>query len=895
MTLSASQGQIVENSNGTWSWSQVPDEFASGTVTVTATNEDGTTVSTTFQVTFTEVPPVVTADNPLVTVSETSTASNTGIFTDFDEAVTITASTGTVTQHNFVPNAGTWSWSHAATDEGSYPVTITATNADGSIATTTFTVKVTDAAPTVSADHLSITVPDTQTPTNTGTFADFDDAVTITASQGTVSQNNVTATSGTWSWSQAGLADGTYPITITATNADNTVSSVTFTVHVVHPPPTITGTVHGQQTNDVTPINPFSGVTITEPGNPSQILTVTVSLSSIGNGTLTNLGGFVDNHNGSYSFSGTAAQATAAIRGLVFVPIDDEVPVGQSVTTIFTITASDGIATASDSNTSVVATAVNDDPVITGTILNQLVNDNSSINPFPSVTITDPYYPAGLVNVIVTINNPYSLITGPSGTFSAASFVASGFLPLGNTQATFSGTPAQASAAIRKLTFVPTPNQVAPGQYFSTDFIVTVISQSADHDGVRDCLTHVTAASVNDAPTITGTLANQAVTDACTIHPFAGVTVKDADSPPQTLTLTVTLSNSANGSFSAASLSASGFVAQGNGVYTFTAIGPISNLLFNDSSAGATNALRKLIFVPKAGQVPVGHTVMTGFTISVSDGSATTTDNTTSVVATAVNSGPSIAGTLGNQAVNDNSTIQPFANVTVTDTYSKSSVVTVTISLNNAANGIFNPGSLAAAKFVGLGNGFYRFTGTPLNATFGLHLLTFVPTSHQVPPGQKVTTVFTISVNDGIAFTSDSSTSVLATSLEAPPTVSGIASSQAFNDNTQKMLFATASVADVFSPARTLSATITLDNAANGAFSMASLLASGFVQTGAHTGIYTYSGTANQITAALRKLVFVPTAHQVPHGQQVFTNFTVSVSDGVGTANASTTTSVTAV
>lgn len=668
-------------------------------------------------------------------------------------------------------------------DEGTYTVQLTAREQDG-ITNSPAQVAglvISDVPPVVTVDHTAVTRPDHGTATNTGTWSDFDDAVTLSASQGTVVQHN----DGTWNWSQADDGHDADVITITATNADGNTDSVTFTVNAEHD----------------------------------------------------------HDHNG-----------------------DDD------------------------------HDAVNDDPVISGTTLNQLVNDNGSINPFPNVTITDPYYPGGMVNVIVTINDPFILITGQTGTFSPASLAASGFLPLGNTQATFSGTAAQATAAIHQLTFAPTPNQVAPGQYVATDFIISVISQSGDHDGVSDCSTHITALSVNDAPTITGALANQTTTDAGTVKPFASVTVKDVDNPPQTLTVTVTLSNPANGSFSAASLMNSGFISLGGGVYTFTAVGPmLGGMFYKDSSGNATNALRQLVFVPTPGQVAVGHTVTTGFTISVSDGLVTTTDNNTTVVATAVNHAPTISGAMANQSVTDNSTIQPFANVTVTDVYSKSPVVTVTISLNNAANGVFNNGSLAAAKFYALGNGFYRFTGTPLNATFGLHLLTFVPTAHQVPPGMHVTTVFTLSVNDGAAFTSDGNTSVVATSQEAPPTISGVASILSLSDNNQKLLFTGASVADVFSPARTLNATISLDNPANGSFSMASLLASGFVQTGAHTGIYTYTGTAAQITTALHKLVFVPTAHQVPHGQQVFTNFTVSVSDGVGTANTSMTTIVTAV
>src|SRR5439155_20564782 len=94
-----------------------------------------------------------------ISVAETGTAVAAGTFADYDDAVTITASQGTVTQAG--GQSGTWSWSQAGLDEGSHTVTITATNADGSTASTSFTFTVTDVAPSVAVNP----------PTASGTFA----------------------------------------------------------------------------------------------------------------------------------------------------------------------------------------------------------------------------------------------------------------------------------------------------------------------------------------------------------------------------------------------------------------------------------------------------------------------------------------------------------------------------------------------------------------------------------------------------------------------------------------------------------------------------------------------------------------------------------------------------
>jgi hypothetical protein len=121
--------------------------------------------------------------------------------------------------------------------------------------------------------------------------------------------------------------------------------------------PVITGTAANQAVTDATTIDPFSSVTLTD-GNSGQTETVTVTLSDAANGTLSNLanGNFAA---GVYTDTGTAAQITGALDGLVFVPTDHQVPPGQTVTTRFTIQDTDTAGTTlTDSTTSVVATAI---------------------------------------------------------------------------------------------------------------------------------------------------------------------------------------------------------------------------------------------------------------------------------------------------------------------------------------------------------------------------------------------------------------------------------------------------------------------------------------------------------------------------------------------------------
>src|SRR5207253_8869271 len=99
-----------------------------------------------------------------------------------------------------------------------YSVSTTAPSVPTRRSSDLFGVSFTDVAPTVTADHASVSAAENAPAANTGAFADFDDAVTITASSGTVTQSG--SQSGTWSWTGSGDEDHEHPAPITAANPD---------------------------------------------------------------------------------------------------------------------------------------------------------------------------------------------------------------------------------------------------------------------------------------------------------------------------------------------------------------------------------------------------------------------------------------------------------------------------------------------------------------------------------------------------------------------------------------------------------------------------------------------------------------------------------------------------
>ncbi len=138
----------------------------------------------------------------------------------------------------------------------------------------------------------------------------------------------------------------------------------------------------------------------------------------------------------------------------------------------------------------------------------------------------------------------------------------------------------------------------------------------------------IAVTSLNDAPTVSGAVAGQAVGDNATISPFATFTVADVDLPVQTLAVSVALDTAAKGSFT----TLNGF-ANAGGVYTFSG-----------TAAAAQSAIRGLVFTPTANRVAPGLTESTSFTVSVSDGiAAAVRSSTASVVSTSINDAPTLA------------------------------------------------------------------------------------------------------------------------------------------------------------------------------------------------------------------------------------------------------------
>lgn len=112
------------------------------------------------------------------------------------------------------------------------------------------------------------------------------------------------------------------------------------------------------------------------------------------------------------------------------------------------------------------------------------------------------------------------------------------------------------------------------------------------------------------------------------------------------------------------------------------------------------------------------------------------------------------------------------------------------------------------------------------------------------------------------------------------PVLSGAASNQPVNDNATVSPFS-----GVTLTGSTATLTITLDSASRGAFTTASLSASGFTTSDGGLTYVHSSASASDLQTAVRSLVYQPAANRVAAGATESTTFTIKMDDGVATTS----------
>ncbi|OLS40375.1 Ig-like domain-containing protein [Bacillus sp. MRMR6] len=245
VTTAASNGTVVVDALGKWTYSPAAGFVGVDSFTITVSDGKGGGASVTVKVTVNEPPntmPVVNEVDPVTTVKNTSVGGSVEA-SDADGdtltyAVTTAASNGTVV----VDALGKWTYSPAAGFVGVDSFTITVSDGKGGEASVTVKVRVNEppnTMPVVNEVDPVTTVKNTEVTGNVAASdADGDTlnySVTTAASNGTV----VVDALGKWTYSPATGFVGADSFTITVSDGKGGEASVTVKVTVNEPPNTM--------------------------------------------------------------------------------------------------------------------------------------------------------------------------------------------------------------------------------------------------------------------------------------------------------------------------------------------------------------------------------------------------------------------------------------------------------------------------------------------------------------------------------------------------------------------------------------------------------------------------------------------------------------------------------
>ena len=241
----------------------------------------------------------------------------------------------------------------------------------------------------------------------------------------------------------------------------NRLANGSITIQQITPAPMVSGTVANQAVKDNGTVNPFSTIVI---GDDDANVTVTATVTYDGTqGDLLSNG--LSTPAGTYTDTGTLAQVQSVLQSLAFAPTPNQVPVGQTVTTGFTVAVSAaGQNTTTDTTTSVIATSVNDPPTITGAVTGQMTSGPAM--PFASAVITDPDIGAQ-ETVVITLTDSNGTVTDADGTLSGFNLAQTGV----GTYTLVAASPMAQTSYLDQIVFTPTASNGGP---VTTDFALTV-------------------------------------------------------------------------------------------------------------------------------------------------------------------------------------------------------------------------------------------------------------------------------------------------------------------------------------------------------------------------------------------------------------------------------------
>ncbi|AIB15258.1 hypothetical protein ABAZ39_25530 (plasmid) [Azospirillum argentinense] len=693
-------GTVTAAAAGTWTMTAASLGDGAHTLTATVTDAAGNTSSASTALTVT-IDTNASAPSGLTLEAGSNSGSTADTLTNVTTPVVVgsvaeagvvvlyegATALGTVT----AAAAGAWSITAASLSDGAHTLTATVTDVAGntSSASTALTVTIdTEAsAPTslalamASNSGLSTdTLTNVAAPVITGSVAE---AGVVVLYEGATALGTVTAAAaGAWTMTVASLGDGAHTLTATVTDAAGNTSSASTALTV-----TI-------DTNASAP----SGLTLEAGSNSGSTAdTLTNVTTPVVVGSVAEAG-VVVLYEGATAL-GTVTAAAAGAWSITAASLSDGA---------HTLTAT--VTDAAD-NTSPVSSALTV-TIDTGAPSVAVALDKTTLGVGETATVTFTFSEA-------PVGFSLSMVSAQSGTLSDLSVLPG------------------SDGLVYTATLTPSVETVA------FDSRITVATSWSDVAGNTPAAVGTSAGYAidtrsppgNTAPLIDGAVAGQAVDDTASRQPFTTMTVSD-NQTAQAQTVVVTVRDSggtvgdATGTFTAASLTASGFTRSAAGIYSLTA----------GSAAAAQAALRLLDFQPVSNRTAPGTQETTAFTVTATDADgASATNTTTSINTLSINDAPVRAQALGTRNLDQGQAFSytiPAGIFTDADTGDS-----LTLSAASG-DGSALPAWLSFDAATG------RFSGTPGNADIGTRTVRVTATDSSGATVSDLLTIEVANVND---------------------------------------------------------------------------------------------------------------------------------------------------
>ncbi len=376
------------------------------------------------------------------------------------------------------------------------------------------------------------------------------------------------------------------------------------------------------------------------------------------------------------------------------------------------------------------------------------------------------------------------------------------------------------------LTISLTPEQHENGANATITLLIT------DTNSATDFVSFVlTVTPVDDPPTFTGSLDVSVGDNAASTNPYVAVAIVDPDhNRPDPVTLNVTMTFEEN-------------VLVGE----FDGISGIAHTFFG-SPDEVTAELAGLEFAPFANRMPVGDTDDTIVEIEVTDGTTPVTRNSTLSVLS-INDAPSLTASTSPSVIDDTQTVQPFS-VTIYDPDVGESF-TATMVAANDTNGVY--GTLSSTSLSG---------STELAIQSAARAINYVPNPNVVAGSEDLD--FNFSVVDAHSATSTATARLTVNEVSDPPAISGVNPSlQRTTDAASITPFPTVTITDPDQQGvEPLTVVLEVSDPAFGSISPS------------NTTI-----PADQVTAWINAVEFVPEANSVPVGATETVSISITVTD----------------